>query len=73
MVNGCTDFPIMFQMLVSALMPSEEKLPSLSWAARWLSFSIRQIRKMRVYAAPLLSPDTDYSRSFAEPKRVSTV
>ncbi|VUC36251.1 unnamed protein product [Clonostachys rosea] len=58
MVNGCTDFPIMFQMLVSALDAIGGEATFAELGGEVAEFSIRQIRKMRVYAAPLLSPDT---------------
>ncbi|KAI6781929.1 uncharacterized protein J7T54_005139 [Emericellopsis cladophorae] len=56
MINGCSDFPVMFRMLQSALdaIGGEEELVHGGEVAE---FSLRQIRKMRVYAAPLLSPD----------------
>ncbi|KAH7011062.1 fungal-specific transcription factor domain-containing protein [Ilyonectria destructans] len=55
MVNGSTDFPIMFQMLQAAV-------DAVGGEARLLDgelaeFTLRQIHKMRVYAAPLLSMD----------------
>ncbi|KAH6981662.1 fungal-specific transcription factor domain-containing protein [Ilyonectria sp. MPI-CAGE-AT-0026] len=56
MINGCSDFPIIFQMLESALdaVGGEGGLLDGSEMAK---FSLRQIRKLRVYAAPLLSQD----------------
>ncbi|KAF7563311.1 hypothetical protein G7046_g812 [Stylonectria norvegica] len=56
MVNGCSDFPIMFQMLQSALdaVGGENGLLDGGEVAE---FTLRQIHKMRVYAAPLLSQD----------------
>ncbi|KAL0934474.1 uncharacterized protein CTRU02_211273 [Colletotrichum truncatum] len=56
MVNGLPDFPIVFQMLESALnaMGGENVLVG---GGEMGSFLLRQIHKMRVYAAPLLSLD----------------
>ncbi|KAF2095859.1 hypothetical protein NA57DRAFT_58928 [Rhizodiscina lignyota] len=56
MVNGCCDFPLVFHMLQSALdaVGGESRLLDGSEMAE---FSLRQIRKMRVYAAPFLNRD----------------
>ncbi|KAM5349071.1 hypothetical protein ACJ41O_008894 [Fusarium nematophilum] len=56
-VNGCSDFPIMFRMLQSALdmVGGESMLGAGSQAIT--EFSARQIRKMRVYASPFISQD----------------
>ncbi|KAE8378000.1 fungal-specific transcription factor domain-containing protein [Aspergillus bertholletiae] len=56
MVNGSSDFPILFQMLQSALntVGGERGLGSGDIA----EFLRRQIRKMRIYAAPLLSVES---------------
>ncbi|CAM1501465.1 Fc.00g034490.m01.CDS01 [Cosmosporella sp. VM-42] len=54
MVNGCSDFPIMFQMLQSAIDAVGGEAGLLD-GGEMAEFSLRQIRKMRVYAAPLLS------------------
>ncbi|KAF7594252.1 hypothetical protein BBP40_009804 [Aspergillus hancockii] len=55
MVNGRSDFPILFKMLQSALdaVGGEEGLGNGELG----EFLLRQIRKMRVYAAPLLSEE----------------
>ncbi|OGM40216.1 hypothetical protein ABOM_010856 [Aspergillus bombycis] len=55
MVNGCSDFPILFNMLQSALdaVGGEGGLGNGDLA----DFLLRQIRKFRVYAAPLLSEE----------------
>ncbi|KAE8351221.1 fungal-specific transcription factor domain-containing protein [Aspergillus coremiiformis] len=55
MVNGSSDFPILFHMLQSALdaVGGEGGLGHGEIA----DFLLRQIRKMRVYAAPLLSQE----------------
>ncbi|GJD02278.1 hypothetical protein ColKHC_11103 [Colletotrichum higginsianum] len=54
MVNGLPDFPIVFQMLESAIdaVGGEEVLADGGEMGGFLG---RQIRKMRVYAAPLVS------------------
>ncbi|KAF6817667.1 hypothetical protein CPLU01_13535 [Colletotrichum plurivorum] len=54
MVNGMSDFPIVFQMLESAInaVGGEELIAKGGDVG---SFLLRQIRKMRVYAAPLIS------------------
>ncbi|GAB1198195.1 hypothetical protein APSETT444_007504 [Aspergillus pseudonomiae] len=55
MVNGCSDFPILFNMLQSALdaVGGEGGLGN----GDMTDFLLRQIRKFRVYAAPLLSEE----------------
>ncbi|KOC17346.1 hypothetical protein AFLA70_297g001341 [Aspergillus flavus AF70] len=55
MVNGSSDFPILFHMLQSALdaVGREGGLGNGDMA----NFLLRQIRKFRVYAAPLLSEE----------------
>lgn len=55
MVNGCSDFPVLFHMLQSALdaVGGEGGLGNGEIA----DFLLRQIRKMRVYAAPLLGEE----------------
>ncbi|PLB46311.1 hypothetical protein P170DRAFT_449784 [Aspergillus steynii IBT 23096] len=55
MVNGSSDFPILFYMLQSALeaVGGESGLGD----GELTRFLMRQIRKMRVYAAPLLSQE----------------
>ncbi|KAE8330495.1 hypothetical protein BDV39DRAFT_212835 [Aspergillus sergii] len=55
MVNGSSDFPILFHMLQSALdaVGGEGGLGNGDMA----NFLLRQIRKFRVYAAPLLSEE----------------
>ncbi|KAE8150991.1 hypothetical protein BDV25DRAFT_129162 [Aspergillus avenaceus] len=55
MITGCSDFPILFHMLQSALdaIGGESGLGGGEIA----EFLMRQIHKMRVYAAPLLSPE----------------
>jgi hypothetical protein len=45
MVNGCTDFPIMFQMLVSALDAIGGEATFAELGGEVAEFSIRQIRK----------------------------
>ncbi|KAK2758399.1 hypothetical protein CKAH01_16840 [Colletotrichum kahawae] len=56
MVNGLSDFPIVFQMLESAIhvVGGEDVLKDGSEMG---GFLLRQIHKMRVYAAPLLSQE----------------
>ncbi|KZL72719.1 acriflavine sensitivity control protein Acr-2 [Colletotrichum tofieldiae] len=56
MVNGLPDFPIVFQMLESAIdaVGGDEVLAE---GGEMGEFLLRQIRKMRVYAAPLVSED----------------
>ncbi|KAI5458800.1 fungal-specific transcription factor domain-containing protein [Mariannaea sp. PMI_226] len=56
MINGCSDFPIIFQMLESALKAVGGESKFLDGGETG-NFFLRQIRKMRVYAAPLLSQD----------------
>ncbi|KAH8810879.1 hypothetical protein F5884DRAFT_261958 [Xylogone sp. PMI_703] len=53
MITGCSDFPLIFHMLESALnaVGGEGGLGSGELAG----FLLRQIRKLRIYAAPLLS------------------
>ncbi|RKK76239.1 hypothetical protein BFJ69_g7125 [Fusarium oxysporum] len=55
MVNGSSDFPILFNMLQSAIdaIGGDMGLGSGGIA----EFLVRQIRKLKVYAAPLLSED----------------
>ncbi|ENH68890.1 Acriflavine sensitivity control protein acr-2 [Fusarium oxysporum f. sp. cubense race 1] len=55
MVNGSSDFPILFNMLQSAIdaIGGDMRLGSGGIA----EFLVRQIRKLKVYAAPLLSED----------------
>ncbi|WAO92349.1 Zn(2)-C6 fungal-type domain-containing protein [Fusarium falciforme] len=55
MVNGSSDFPILFGMLQSAIdvLGGEAELGSGDIA----EFVVRQVRKFKVYAAPLLSED----------------
>ncbi|KAK1854853.1 hypothetical protein CCHR01_02533 [Colletotrichum chrysophilum] len=56
MVNGLSDFPIVFQMLESAIdaVGGEDVIKD---GAEMGGFLLRQIHKMRVYAAPLLSQE----------------
>ncbi|KAF4972761.1 hypothetical protein FSARC_731 [Fusarium sarcochroum] len=56
MVNGSSDFPILFGMLQSAIdaIGGDTELGSGGMA----DFLVRQVRKLKVYAAPLLSEDT---------------
>ncbi|KAK1623433.1 hypothetical protein BDP81DRAFT_503786 [Colletotrichum phormii] len=56
MVNGMPDFPIVFQMLEASIkaIGGEEALAD---AGEMGGFLLRQIRKMRAYAAPLVSQD----------------
>ncbi|EQB44184.1 hypothetical protein CGLO_17098 [Colletotrichum gloeosporioides Cg-14] len=56
MVNGLSDFPIVFQMLESAIhaVGGEDVMKD---GAEMGGFLLRQIHKMRVYAAPLLSQE----------------
>ncbi|KAK1470728.1 hypothetical protein CCUS01_00843 [Colletotrichum cuscutae] len=56
MVNGMPDFPIVFQMLESAVTAIGGDA-ALTDGGEMGSFLLRQIRKMRVYAAPLVSQD----------------
>ncbi|KAF4781101.1 hypothetical protein HER10_EVM0007265 [Colletotrichum scovillei] len=56
MVNGMPDFPIVFQMLESAVTAIGGDT-ALADGGEMGSFLLRQIRKMRVYAAPLVSQD----------------
>ncbi|KAF4984808.1 hypothetical protein FDECE_17021 [Fusarium decemcellulare] len=60
-VNGCSDFPIMFRMLQSALdmVGGESVLAAGSQVIA--NFSASQIRKMRVYASPFISQDEGVS------------
>ncbi|RMJ03414.1 hypothetical protein CDV36_015068 [Fusarium kuroshium] len=55
MVNGSSDFPILFSMLQSAIdvLGGEAELGSGDIA----EFVVRQVRKFKVYAAPLLSEE----------------
>ncbi|KAF9893551.1 hypothetical protein FE257_010863 [Aspergillus nanangensis] len=56
MVNGYSDFPILFSILQAGLQAiGGEAGLGKGELARFL---VRQIRKLRVYAAPLLSPET---------------
>ncbi|KAI9045149.1 Zn(II)2Cys6 transcription factor [Aspergillus affinis] len=55
MVNGSSDFPILFYMLQSALEAVGGK--NGLGDGELTRFLMRQIRKMRVYAAPLLSQE----------------
>ncbi|KAF4978256.1 hypothetical protein FZEAL_5362 [Fusarium zealandicum] len=60
-VNGCSDFPIMFRMLQSALdMVGGENVMAAGGQVI-ADFSAQQIRKMRVYASPFLSLDEGVS------------
>ncbi|KAI1408026.1 hypothetical protein F5Y13DRAFT_114925 [Hypoxylon sp. FL1857] len=61
MVNGSSDFVIVFRMLQSALgfVGGEETLAASERDIA--SFSAKQIRKMRVYASPFISQDAGIS------------
>ncbi|KAF7557616.1 hypothetical protein G7Z17_g566 [Cylindrodendrum hubeiense] len=56
MITGCSDFPIIFHMLESALDAVGGESGLLD-GGEMSQFLLRQIRKLRVYAAPLLSQD----------------
>ncbi|OJJ79401.1 uncharacterized protein ASPGLDRAFT_70122 [Aspergillus glaucus CBS 516.65] len=56
MVTGCSDFPVLFHLLQSALdtVGGEDRLGPDELS----EFALRQIHKMRVYAAPFISQQT---------------
>ncbi|RSL90523.1 hypothetical protein CDV31_015667 [Fusarium ambrosium] len=61
MVNGSSDFPIMFRMLQSALDMVNGETVSAAGSKVIAEFSASQIRKMRVYASPFISQDEGVS------------
>ncbi|KAL5365319.1 hypothetical protein BJX96DRAFT_181522 [Aspergillus floccosus] len=66
MVNGGDDFPILFNMLDAAtnVLGGEDQLSGSELG----DFIMRQVRKMRVYAAPLISEQTG-SETLSSPSR----